>query len=156
MLDCVVGGRPPPIRFCRLRLDALAPQAPAVGDAGYDLYAPETVTVAAHGYRAIGIGIALALPEGYAGLVLGRSGNAFRCLFFVPHIGLIDSGYRGEIRALIQNANHQPLTIQRGDAIAQLLVVPVLTTPLEEVATFEATRRGTNGFGSSGVVGGAS
>ena len=133
--------------------EQLAPPSYArLGDAGADLVAREDLRLAPRGGRGlVSTGIALAIPVGYAGLVLPRSGLAARhgitCL---NSPGLIDSGYRGEIQVVLVNTDpDQSYEIQRGDRIAQLVVVPV------EEAHFVArdlpgSERGTGGFGHSG------
>jgi dUTP pyrophosphatase len=123
------------------------------GDAGYDLRAREAVILAPGGGRAaVGTGIAVAIPPGYAGLVLPRSGLALRhgvtCLN-AP--GLIDAGYRDEIRVIL--VNHDPVeafSIEVGDRIAQLVIQAVETVEWLEVDDLGESARGLGGFGSTG------
>jgi dUTP pyrophosphatase len=137
------------------RLDPALPlPAPAhAGDAGYDLRAREAVTIAAAGGRAaVPTGIAVAIPPGFAGLVLPRSGLAVRhgvtCLN-AP--GLIDAGYRDEIRVILVNHDPtEPFKIEIGDRIAQLVIQAVETVEWDEVADLGETPRGLGGFGSTG------
>lgn len=97
-------------------------------------------------------GIAVAIPEGHAGLVAPRSGLAARYgISVVNGPGVIDPGYRGEINVILINHGTVPLTLQRGDRVAQLLVVPVVTPELVEVDELPDSVRGTGGFGSSGI-----
>ena len=121
-------------------------------DAGLDLYAREAVTLAPGARAGVGTGIAIALPSGYAGFVLPRSGLALRHgLSLVNTPGLIDAGYRGEIRIVL--VNHDPttaVTLARGDRIAQLVVQKVERVQLVEVASLPDSARGAGGFGSSG------
>ncbi len=123
------------------------------GDAGADLLAREDATLSAGGGRAlIPTGIALALPEGYAGFVQPRSGLALQhgvtCLN-TP--GLIDSGYRDELRVLLVNTDpNTDYVVHRGDRIAQLVVQRVETCRFEVVESLDDTERGLDGFGSSG------
>ena len=123
------------------------------GDAGLDLRASEDAELAAAGGRAlVGTGLALAIPEGYAGFVQPRSGLArdhgVTCLN-TP--GLIDSGYRGELRVLLVNTDpHQPFTVRRGERIAQLVIQPVAAVTLCEAEVLPPTERGSGGFGSTG------
>ena len=137
------------------RLDPALP-LPATaheGDAGYDLRAREAVVLAPGGGRAaIATGVAVAIPPGWAGLVLPRSGLALRhgvsCLN-AP--GLIDSGYRDEIRVIL--VNHDPaeaFSIEVGDRIAQLVIQPVETVEWAEVDDLGESARGRGGFGSTG------
>ena len=123
------------------------------GDAGADLIAAEEVTIPAGGGRAlVATGVALAIPEGYAGFVLPRSGLALRhgitCLN-TP--GLIDSGYRGEIKCLLVNTDPtSDYTVHRGDRVAQLVVMAVARAAFVAVDELGETQRGAGGFGHSG------
>ena len=129
------------------------PAAAHAGDAGYDLRARETVEIAPAGGRAaVPTGIAVAIPPGFAGLVLPRSGLALRhgvtCLN-AP--GLIDAGYRDEIRVILVNHDPaEPFKIDVGDRIAQLVVQAVETVEWDEVGDLGQTTRGLGGFGSTG------
>jgi dUTP pyrophosphatase len=110
------------------------------------------VTIAPGDRASVGTGIAVAIPEGQAGLVLPRSGLAARHgISLVNAPGLIDSGYRGELRVLLLNTDRsQPFEVEPGDRIAQLVLVRVQTEELEEVAELDETARGAGGFGSTG------
>jgi dUTP pyrophosphatase len=123
------------------------------GDAGLDLYAAETTTLPPFGRALIPTGIAVAVPEGYAGFVQPRSGLAIRSgLSFVNTPGLIDSHYRGEIRVIAINLDPaEPLTISRGDKFAQLVIQAVAHVHVVEVDELDSTARGEGGFGSTGV-----
>jgi len=123
------------------------------GDAGLDLYAAESVTLQPFERCLVPTGIAVAIPEGYAGFVQPRSGLAVRSgLSLVNTPGLIDSHYRGEIKVIAVNLDAQkPIEIARGDKIAQLVIQPVARVTLAEVDTLDATARGEGGFGSTGV-----
>ena len=141
-------------RVALLRLDAELP-LPAYarpGDAGLDLRAAETVTLAPGARALVRTGLALALPEGYAALVLPRSGLALRHGVAVLNSpGLIDAGYRGEVKVLLVNHDHAtPVTLARGDRIAQLVIQRVEHAVLEEVGALPPSARGTGGFGSTG------
>jgi dUTP pyrophosphatase len=122
------------------------------GDAGLDLYAAETITLAPGARVAVGTGIAVAIPPGCAGFVLPRSGLALRHgLSLVNTPGLIDAGYRGEIRVIVINHDPAtPVTVARGDRIAQLVIQRIETATLVEVDTLAPTSRGAGGFGSTG------
>ena len=137
------------------RLDAALP-LPAYarpGDAGLDLLAAEETTLAPAGGRAlVPTGLAVAIPEGYAGFVQPRSGLALRhgvtCLN-TP--GLIDSGYRGELKVLLVNTDpHEPFVVRRGERIAQLVIQAVAVASLVEVNELPLSARGSGGFGSTG------
>jgi dUTP pyrophosphatase len=123
-------------------------------DAGYDLCAIESATLAPGERAMIGTGIAIELPSGHAGLVLPRSGLAARHgITLVNAPGLIDAGYRGELKVLLLNTDREAaFDIAAGDRIAQLVVVAVATTEVVESDALAATARGEGGFGSSGVA----
>ncbi|MBA2506423.1 MAG: dUTP diphosphatase [Thermoleophilaceae bacterium] len=140
------------MRFTRLSADALEPVRAHDGDAGYDLHAVESVELAPGARAAVGTGVAVEVPAGCAGLVVPRSGLAAKHGISVVNApGLIDSGYRGELRVLLLNTDRaEAFTVELGDRIAQLVVVRVETPPLEEVASLEESARGAGGFGSTG------
>jgi dUTP pyrophosphatase len=140
------------LRFRRLSEAARPPASAHEGDAGYDLYAAESATIAAGERASVGTGIAVAIPLGHAGLVVPRSGLAARHgISVVNGPGLIDSGYRGEVRVLLLNTDREePFAVQSGDRIAQLVLVKVEAPRLEEVRDLDQTPRGAGGFGSSG------
>jgi dUTP pyrophosphatase len=122
------------------------------GDAGLDLYAAEAVTLAPGARASVGTGIAVEIPERHAGLVLPRSGLAARHgIALVNAPGLIDAGYRGEVRILLLNTDRDTaFEVAVGERIAQLLVVPFTqAAPLESIE-LAASERGERGFGSSG------
>jgi dUTP pyrophosphatase len=123
------------------------------GDAGLDLYAAESLTLAPLSRSLVPTGIAVAIPEGYAGFVQPRSGLAIRSgLTLVNTPGLIDSHYRGEIKVIAINLDPEtPIDIARGDKIAQLVIQPVARVELAEVDELDNTARGEGGFGSTGV-----
>ena len=140
-----------PIR--RLDPDLPLPAYAKPGDAGCDLLAAETVVLAAAGGRAmVPTGIAVAIPPGYAGFVQPRSGLALRHgVTCVNSPGLIDSGYRDELRVLLLNTDPtEPYEIQRGDRIAQLVIQRVSVAEWDEVDALDETERGLGGFGHSG------
>jgi dUTP pyrophosphatase len=136
----------------RLDRDLPLPAYAREGDAGLDLYAREAVTLAPGARAAVGTGVAIALPDGYAGFVLPRSGLALRHgLSLVNTPGLIDAGYRGEIRVILVNHDPTtPVTLSRGDRIAQLVVQRVERLDIVEVETLPESHRGAAGFGSTG------
>src|SRR5215204_3531789 len=136
----------------RLHPDATLPRRAYADDAGLDLHAVEAVTLAPGARASVGTGIAVAIPEGQAGLVLPRSGLAARHgVALVNAPGLIDAGYRGEVRVLLLNTDRaEPVTLRAGDRIAQLVLAPVAVAEVVEVAELGATARGEGGFGSSG------
>ena len=138
-----------PIR--RLRPDATVPERAYAGDAGLDLAACERVELAPGRRAVVPTGLAIAIPEGYAGFVQPRSGLAARHgLTIVNTPGLVDSGYRGELRVILLNTDPEhPFVVEPGMRIAQLVVVPVAGLELLEVEELPASERGVRGFGSS-------
>ena len=123
------------------------------GDAGLDLRANEDVTLMPHERRLVSTGLAVAIPEGYAGFVQPRSGLALKKgLSMANTPGLVDSHYRGELKVCAVNLdNEQPIHIERGERIAQLVIQRVPVVELVEVDELDETDRGAGGFGSSGV-----
>jgi dUTP pyrophosphatase len=142
------------VRVPVLRMDAALP-LPAYArpdDAGLDLCAAEAVTLAPGARALVPTGIALAIPPGFAGFVLPRSGLALRhgvTLLNTP--GLIDAGYRGEVKILLVNHGDVAVTLARGDRIAQLVVQRVERVALAPVPELPDSARGPGGFGSTGV-----
>lgn len=128
------------------------PQSAHPGDAGVDLGARTAATLEPGGRAAIPTGVAVAIPDGHAGLVVPRSGLAARHgISVVNGPGLIDSGYRGEIQVVLVNLGAEPFVIERGDRIAQLVVVPVVEPAFRVVDELPESRRGADGFGSTGA-----
>ena len=135
----------------RLRPDAHLPEQAYEGDAGMDLAACEGVTIEPGERAVVPTGLAIEIPDGYAGFVQPRSGLAVRHgIGIVNTPGLIDSGYRGEIRVVLINTDReQRFTVEPGMRIAQLVIVPVAAARLVEVDELAASERGSRGFGSS-------
>ena len=140
------------LRYTRLLPTAVSPARAHPEDAGLDLCAAEPAVLGPGERASVGTGIAVAIPEGRAGLVLPRSGLAARHgIALVNSPGLIDSGYRGEIRVLLLNTDRsEAFALEPGDRIAQLLVVRHEAPELAEVETLDLTVRGAGGFGSTG------
>ena len=140
------------LRFRRLAPEARPPLRSHPDDAGYDLSAAEAVTLEPGGRASVGTGIAVEIPAGHAGLVVPRSGLAARHgIALVNSPGLIDAGYRGEVRVLLLNTDPlEPFEVEPGDRIAQLVIVAVAAPDLVEAPELEATARGGSGFGSTG------
>ncbi len=137
----------------RLHPDARLPLRAHEDDAGHDLHAVEAVEIAPGERAVVATGIAIELPPGHAGWVVPRSGLAARHgIAIVNAPGLIDAGYRGELKVLLLNTDRsEPFSIQPGDRIAQLVVAPVAAPDVVEVDELGATARGAGGFGSTGV-----
>lgn len=136
-----------------LRNDAAVPQGAYPGDAGLDLVACERVELAPGERAIVPTGVAVAIPEGYAGLVIPRSGLAFEHgISLVNTPGLIDSGYRGELRIIALNTDRErTFIVEPGMRIAQLVVTPVPEVDVVVLDELPETVRGTAGFGSSGA-----
>jgi dUTP pyrophosphatase len=142
----------------RISVKRLDPELPLphyalASDAGLDLHASQRVVIEPGARALVGTGLAVAIPPGWAGLVLPRSGLALRHGVTVLNApGLIDAGYRGEVKVLL--VNHDPratATVERGERVAQLIVQTVASVELVEVDELPASERGGGGFGSTGV-----
>ncbi|HWM14663.1 MAG TPA: dUTP diphosphatase [Gaiellaceae bacterium] len=135
----------------RLREDATLPARAYAGDAGLDLATCERLELAPGERAVVPTGLAVAVPEGFAGFVQPRSGLAARHgIAVVNSPGLIDSGYRGELRVVLLNTDSERTFVaEPGERIAQLVVLPVPELELVEVGELPGTERGVRGFGSS-------
>jgi dUTP pyrophosphatase len=140
-----------PIR--RLRDDAVVPTRAYSGDAGLDLAACDRVEVAPGERAVVGTGLAVAIPEGFAGYVQPRSGLAAKHgITIVNTPGLVDSGYRGELKVILLNTDAtEPFVVEPGMRIAQLVVLELPDVDPVEVDELPASERGVRGFGSSAV-----
>jgi dUTP pyrophosphatase len=139
------------IRIKKLRADAVVPARAYEGDAGLDLAACERVELAPGERALVPTGLAVAIPDGYAGFVQPRSGLATRHgITIVNTPGLVDSGYRGELKVILLNTDPaEPFVVEPGMRIAQLVVLPVPGIELVEVDELPESERGVRGFGSS-------
>lgn len=117
-------------------------------DAGLDLRTPKAVTIPAYESVAVDTGVHVALPHGCAGLLVSKSGLNVR--HSITSTGLIDEGYTGSIVVKLYNNEGEDYEVKAGDKITQLVVIPVICEPLEQVSAFNETERGDNGFGSTG------
>lgn len=141
----------PEIQVKRLNPDARLPAGAHPGDAGTDLFSVESVVIPPGDRRDVGTGLAIAIPLGYGGFVQPRSGLAFKNgIMVVNSPGLIDSGYRGEVRICLYNSGSEPFTVEVGARIAQLVVQRVEAPDFVEANDLGDTSRGAGGFGSSG------
>jgi dUTP pyrophosphatase len=140
------------LRMAKLTDDAVLPSRAHEGDAGLDLYACEPAHIGPGERWSIGTGVAVEIPTGHAGLVLPRSGLARdHGIALVNSPGLIDSGYRGEVRVLLLNTDPaDTFRVQAGERIAQLAIVPIALASPVEVEALADSARGDGGFGSSG------
>ena len=137
----------------RLRDDAIVPTRAYDGDAGLDLAACERVELAPGERATVGTGLAVAIPDGYAGFVQPRSGLALRHGITILNTpGLVDSGYRGELKVILLNTDaSEPFVVEPGMRIAQLVVLQVAGIDPVEVDALPESERGVRGFGSSAV-----
>jgi dUTP pyrophosphatase len=135
----------------RLRADAVVPRRAYAGDAGLDLASCERVELGAGERATVGTGLAVAIPEGYAGFVQPRSGLAAQHgITIVNTPGLVDSGYRGELKVILLNTDpHEPFVVEAGMRIAQLVVLQVPGVDPIEVDELPDSERGVRGLGSS-------
>jgi dUTP pyrophosphatase len=142
------------VAITRVRADARLPERAYAGDAGLDLATCEAVRLAPGERALVPTGLAVAIPEGYAGFVQPRSGLAARDgITVVNSPGLVDAGYRGEIQVVLLNTDHErTFTAEAGERIAQLVVLAVPELTLREVADLPPSERGVRGFGSSQTV----
>jgi dUTP diphosphatase len=140
------------LRVRRLEPEAVLPRRAHPGDAGYDLCAVEAVTLGPGERAMVRTGVAVELPEGHAGWVVPRSGLAARHgIALVNAPGLIDAGYRGEVRVLLLNTDREAaFEVRPGERIAQLVVAAVAAPEVVEVDDLAPTPRGAGGFGSTG------
>lgn len=141
------------INIKRLDPSVELPRYAYSGDAGLDLRANETVDIPPHERRLVSTGLAIALPDGYAGFVQPRSGMALKHGLSIANTpGLIDAHYRGELKIIAVNLDSsETIHIEKGERIAQLVIQEVPVVDLVEVDELDETDRGTGGFGSSGV-----
>lgn len=138
------------VKIKKLEPNAVIPSYARKGDAGLDLTAISAV-INREGIVQYGTGIAVEIPEGYVGLVFPRS-SVFRTGWVMSNsVGVIDSGYRGEIKATFVKVNgHRPIPYSTGERVAQLVIIPYPTVELVEVDELSETERGTGGYGSTG------
>lgn len=126
-------------------------EAPRAGDAGFDLRAAESLVIEIGQQLLVSTGLKVAIPEGFVGLIRDRSSMAVKRVY--SHAGVIDAGYRGEVRVVLSNHGKASYQIEQGDKIAQMVVVPCLGE-LEEASSEDklgTTKRGDGGFGSTGL-----
>jgi dUTP pyrophosphatase len=137
------------IDILRVSPEAVLPTRAHADDAGLDLYCLEDVMLAPQTGKVTRTGIALAIPKGHVGMVADRSSMAKKGVKTAG--GIIDAGYRGEVHIVLWNLSTQETRINRGERIAQLLIVPIQTPAVREVESLDETARGAKGFGSSGA-----
>jgi len=140
------------IHVKRLDASVALPAYAREDDAGLDLHAAHDAQLAPTARALVGTGLAIAIPPGFVGLVLPRSGLALtRGVTVLNAPGLVDAGYRGELKVLLVNHGDQPVTVRRGERVAQLVIQRVERAELIEVSELPASERGAGGFGSTGA-----
>lgn len=141
------------IKMLKVNTAAMIPERKTAGSAGYDLCAclAKDFTIQPGDLVVIPTGLAVEIPEGYAGMIYTRSGLGVKHGVHVSNgVGVIDSDYRGEMHVGLCNSSRVPYTVTPGERIAQLIIMPVVTPEIEEVAKLSETVRGEAGFGSTG------
>ncbi|MCF7865730.1 MAG: dUTP diphosphatase [Candidatus Pacebacteria bacterium] len=137
------------LKIKKLHPNAKIPSYAYHGDAGFDLYVPEVITLLPGDRKTIPLGIAVEIPDGYVGLMFDKSSLSHK-QGLKTFGNVIDSGYRGEIHAGLINQSGQAQTLEAGQKIIQMLIIPVITVDIEETYTLSESGRGGGGFGSSG------
>ena len=135
------------IRIARLRPDAILPTRKHPADAGLDVYAVEAVTVAPHSFAIVPTGVTVEIPDGYVGLLKPKGRNNH-----LLGAGVVDAGYQGEILVKVANLTDQPVVFGPGDAVGQLVILPVLTPAVEEVEQAVIHTQKTTRGGAGGIV----
>lgn len=139
------------LKIRKIHENAFIPTRGSRDAAGYDLYSSQTVNISSGCTFKINTGIALQIPEGYVGLIFARSGLATKKGIRPANcVGVIDSDYRGEIIVALHNDSGDSAIIQKGDRIAQLVIVPYISPDLIQCNELDDTERGSGGFGSTG------
>jgi dUTP pyrophosphatase len=136
------------LKVKKIQVDAKVPHYSHKGDAGLDLFSSVDSVLNKGEVKAVPTGIQVAVPEGHVGLIWDKSGISLKGVHRLA--GVIDSGYRGEVRVVMANLGEKLFVIKRGMKIAQLLIQPVMDVEVVEVDELEETSRGQNGFGSTG------
>lgn len=144
-----ISKHPPLIEYKLIHEKAQVPKRNLEGDAGYDLAVCEDATVPANGFLNIGTGVTVACPSGYWLRLCGRSSTFYKRQLLVIE-GVIDNGYRGELRIQVQNLRPYSHRLTCGDRIAQIIPMPVISFEWQSVIELKPSERGSNGFGSSG------
>ncbi len=137
------------IKIKRLDSSAKLPTYANPGDAGMDIYSNTDLFLMPHHRTLVPTGIAIAVPKKYVALVWDKSGLATKGIKTMA--GVIDSGYRGEIKIALLNVSSKPYEIKKGEKVAQILIQPIVCGIIEEVKDLDKTERGKKGFGSSGL-----
>lgn len=137
------------LRIKKLHPEATLPKYALPNDAGMDIFSNETTVINSGERKLISTGISMAIPAGFVGLVWDKSGIASKH-GIKTMAGVIDSGYRGEVKILVHNLSDSSFQVEKGSKIAQLLIQPVHQLEIKEVEELDSTERGADGFGSTG------
>ncbi|MBT3836208.1 dUTP diphosphatase [Candidatus Woesearchaeota archaeon] len=138
------------IKIKKLHQDAVVPKYPKEHDAGMDFYASESLVLQPGERRLVPTGISMAIPQGFVGLIWDKSGIATKH-GLKTMAGVIDAGYRGEIRILVHNLSNEEYVVEKGNKVAQMLIQSVEQREVMEVSELDETDRGEGGFGSTGI-----
>lgn len=133
----------------RLSPEAILPTRAHADDAGMDLYALEDVWIGPGEGKLASTGVAMAIPQGHVGMIADRSSMAKKGIKTAG--GIIDAGYRGEVKVILRNLSNEEIRLNAGERIAQLLILPIQTPAVVESADLDSTARGEGGFGSTGA-----
>lgn len=136
------------LKVKRIQPDAKLPVYQHPGDAGMDLFSAVDDVLGAGEVRAVPTGIKMAIPDGYVGLIWDKSGISLQGVHRLA--GVVDAGYRGEVKVVMVNFGKKPYPVKKGMKIAQLLIQPVVTAEIVEAEELDDTSRGNGGFGSTG------
>ena len=137
----------------KLEKGAPLPKHAQPGDAGIDLTTREDATIYPHTTKMLPTGVHAAIPRGYVGLCISRSGIATKKgLVLANGVGVIDSGYRGEIMAPLHNISHKPQEVKAGERICQMVILPFMPVTCRDNDSLDETERGADGFGSTGEL----
>ena len=136
------------VKVKRISPEARLPLCSHKGDAGMDLFSVVDDVIQAGEVKPVPTGIQMAIPEGYVGLIWDKSGISLRAVHRLA--GVVDAGYRGEVRVVMANLGKEPFSIKKGMKIAQMLIQPVETVDIVETDELDETSRGQGGFGSTG------
>jgi len=137
-----------PVIKCKVEDKAFLPRRANPTDAGADLMSTQELEIYPGEQKLVDTGVAVKIPQGYAGFVFNRSSQGKKGITIPHSVGVIDADYRGNIKVILKNLGEDPYKIERGDRIAQLVVVPVALCDFEDI--WNDTERGTGGFGSTG------
>lgn len=137
------------VQIKKLSENAVTPTKAHPSDAGFDLVASKTTIIPANGRALIPTDIAMAIPNGYYGMVVGRSGNTIK-RGLVGMTGVVDAGYRNGIGIMAFNLTNENITIKQGERAGQIVLTPILNCEIEEAEELDTTERNQGGFGSTG------